>query len=166
MTADADETMVKVLEDAACHAEFIAALYGTPKEEIAAARKEWADAREALLSALRAARKDSERLDAMERFARENKRGAEGYAEAFAELVVIAPEDLDHETDTAEEEWMVNGPRTSFGCRLGHGPTLRAAIDKAVAWQDAPNLNDFDDSDPSVSFELAPSESREGTTNG
>lgn len=89
-----------------------------------------------------ALREDKARLDALERYAiAYNTRG--GSEEDFARLMM--------DEEETEVEFSVTGLRTSWGCRIGQGATLRAAIDGARQWEDAPNLEDFADNVPARS---------------
>lgn len=100
-----------------------------------------AEAQRELLAYIAELEADRERLDAMERFARETNDG-DGFSDGFAELAINTDD------DDGTPLFEVNGPRTSWGHRIGEGATLRAAIDAALAWEHAPNLETLGDSEP------------------
>jgi hypothetical protein len=112
-------------------------------EQVETNRLLWQERRELLT-----ARKDADRLDGLQRFGLANL-GDGLWDQDVARIESVGESDQDEEgVAVVIPKWTIQGPRTNWGCRLGEGATLRQAIDEALAWENAPNLNELDDSEP------------------
>ena len=144
-------------------------LHGRELDEAMAEREAFEELRRALTQ-LQAERerlvKDSARLDALERYALAQAERSD-FSEEFARVEMVDPENAEEEEDRDEDPereplFEVTGPATLWGCRLGDGATLRDAIDGAMLWEHAPNLDDMDSSEPATPPSSLPREGANG----